>query len=116
MTIYDYFMLVMKSFHPTLIELHYIQTSKASEENMTQTIQLAGLTINENLYDFIEREALPNTGIASAHFWQNFARIISDLSDENALLLAKRDDLQAVMQLLRETELEQSFQFNNFKD
>jgi uncharacterized protein YajQ (UPF0234 family) len=28
----------------------------------------------------------------------------------------KRDDLQAVMQLLRETELEQSFQFNNFKD
>ena len=28
----------------------------------------------------------------------------------------KRDDLQAVMQLLRETDLEQSFQFNNFKD
>tara|TARA_B110000467_G_C18228639_1_gene427346 strand:+ start:94 stop:576 length:483 start_codon:yes stop_codon:yes gene_type:complete len=28
----------------------------------------------------------------------------------------KRDDLQAVMQLLRTAELEQSFQFNNFKD
>jgi hypothetical protein len=28
----------------------------------------------------------------------------------------KRDDLQAVMKLVRETELEQSFQFNNFKD
>ena len=28
----------------------------------------------------------------------------------------KRDDLQAVMQLLRETELEQSFQYDNFKD
>ena len=28
----------------------------------------------------------------------------------------KRDDLQAVMQLVREAELEQSFQFNNFKD
>jgi uncharacterized protein YajQ (UPF0234 family) len=28
----------------------------------------------------------------------------------------KRDDLQAVMQLLRESDFEQSFQFNNFRD
>lgn len=28
----------------------------------------------------------------------------------------KRDDLQAVMQLVREADLEQSFQFNNFRD
>ncbi len=28
----------------------------------------------------------------------------------------KRDDLQAVMQLVRTSEMEQSFQFNNFKD
>ena len=28
----------------------------------------------------------------------------------------KRDDLQAVMKLIREADLEQSFQFNNFRD
>ena len=28
----------------------------------------------------------------------------------------KRDDLQGVMQLIREADLEQSFQFNNFRD
>ena len=28
----------------------------------------------------------------------------------------KRDDLQAVMQLIREADLEQTFQFNNFRD
>jgi hypothetical protein len=28
----------------------------------------------------------------------------------------KRDDLQAVMQLVRESDFEQSFQFNNFRD
>ena len=28
----------------------------------------------------------------------------------------KRDDLQAVMQLVRQADLEQSFQFDNFKD
>lgn len=28
----------------------------------------------------------------------------------------KRDDLQAVMRLVKESELEQSFQFNNFRD
>ena len=82
---------------------------------MTQTIQLAGLTINENLYDFIEREALPNTGIASAHFWQNFARIISDLSDENALLLAKRDDLQAQIDTWHKNNFGDKFNFASYK-
>jgi hypothetical protein len=28
----------------------------------------------------------------------------------------KRDELQAVMSLIRQADLEQSFQFNNFKD
>ncbi len=82
---------------------------------MTQTIQLAGLTINQNLYDFIEREALPDTGIASAHFWQSFAKIINDLSGENAQLLAKRDDLQAQIDTWHKDNFGDKFHFANYK-
>lgn len=82
---------------------------------MTQTIQLAGLTINENLHDFIEREALPDTGIASAHFWQSFANIINDLSGENSQLLAKRDDLQTQIDTWHKNNFADKFNFTNYK-
>jgi len=82
---------------------------------MTQTIQLAGLTINENLYDFIEREALPETGIASTHFWQSFAKIINDLSGENSQLLAKRDDLQTQIDTWHKNNFGDKFNFTNYK-
>jgi malate synthase len=82
---------------------------------MTQTIQLAGLTINENLHDFIEREALPETGIAPALFWQNFAKIIHDLSGENAQLLAKRDDLQAQIDTWHKNNSADKFDFASYK-
>ena len=82
---------------------------------MTQTIQLAGLTINKNLHDFIESEALPNTGIASTHFWQSFAKIINDLSGENAQLLAKRDDLQAQIDSWHKDNFGDKFSFDNYK-
>ncbi|MBL4823160.1 MAG: malate synthase G [Colwellia sp.] len=83
---------------------------------MTQTIQLAGLTINQNLYDFIEREALPNTGIASAHFWQSFAKIINDLSGKNVQLLAKRDDLQAQIDTWHKNNFGEKFSFSHYKE
>jgi len=82
---------------------------------MTQTIQIAGLTINENLHDFIEREALPETGIAPAHFWQSFAKIIHDLSGENAQLLAKRDDLQVQIDTWHKNNFGDKFNFTNYK-
>ena len=82
---------------------------------MTQTIQLAGLTINKSLHDFIESEALPNTGIASTHFWQSFAKIINDLSGENAQLLAKREDLQAQIDSWHKDNFGDKFSFDNYK-
>ena len=41
---------------------------------------------------------------------------VSIQGDQVRVTGKKRDDLQAVMQLIREGDLEQSFQFNNFRD
>ena len=62
---------------------------------MTARIQKGKLAIDKELYDFIENEALPGSGLDSATYWKNFEQVVVDLSPKNKTLLAKRDDLQA---------------------
>ncbi len=62
---------------------------------MTQRIQAGGLRVAKPLYDFINDEALPGTGIAADRFWSALASIIEDLAPRNRELLARRDELQA---------------------
>lgn len=82
---------------------------------MTQTVQSAGLSINQDLFEFIEHEALPNTGITSSQFWQNFAAIINDLSGENAKLLSKRDELQDQIDNWHKQNFAEKFDFGRYK-
>ena len=55
----------------------------------------AGLKIAASLVDFIERQALPGTGLDAASFWGGVADIYARFAPENAALLAVRDDLQS---------------------
>ena len=82
---------------------------------MTQTVKLAGLTINQDLFDFIEHEALPESGISSSKFWDNFAQIISDLSNDNTALLNKREELQTAIDNWHQDNLGDKFNFTNYK-
>ena len=61
---------------------------------MTDRIAAGGLQVDRLLYDFINDEALPGTGIAPESFWPAFDRLVHDLTPRNHALLAKRDDLQ----------------------
>ena len=62
---------------------------------MTARIQKGKLAIAKELYDFIENEALPGSGLDSDTYWKNFEQVVVDLSPKNKALLAKRDELQA---------------------
>ncbi len=53
------------------------------------------LTIDPLLEAFIEKEALPGTGILAGDFWQDFAKIVADLAPRNRALLDARDARQA---------------------
>ena len=62
---------------------------------MTDRIEAGALQVDKEMYDFINDEALPGTGIAPEAFWSGFDKLIHDLSLRNRELLATRDELQA---------------------
>ncbi|NGM86233.1 malate synthase G [Parapusillimonas sp. SGNA-6] len=47
------------------------------------------------LHQFVEKEALPGTGLEPAKFWAGLDQLIHDLAPKNRALLAERDRLQA---------------------
>ncbi|WP_135447338.1 MULTISPECIES: malate synthase G [Tabrizicola] len=56
-----------------------------------------GLQVDATLDRFITDEALPGTGIAPSVFWEGFAELLRDFAPRNRALLAKRDELQALI-------------------
>jgi malate synthase len=64
---------------------------------MTDRIEAGALQVDKELYDFINDEALPGTGISPETFWSGFDALIADLAPRNRDLLAKRDELQATI-------------------
>ncbi len=63
----------------------------------SETVTLHGFTVARELHDFIEREALPGTGIASEAFWAGYLGMVRELTPRNRELLAERDRLQAAI-------------------
>ena len=53
-----------------------------------------GLKISSELYEFINREAIPGTNIKNDEFWDNFSKIVHELSPINRTLIQKRDKIQ----------------------
>lgn len=62
---------------------------------MTERVQVGGLQVAKVLFDFVNNEAIPGTGVDAGKFWAGVEAVINDLAPKNKALLAKRDDLQA---------------------
>lgn len=62
---------------------------------MTDRVTVGSLRVAPVLYDFVNNEALPGTGIDPDTFWSGVDKVVVDLTPQNQELLARRDDLQA---------------------
>ena len=61
---------------------------------MTDRTTIHGLQVANELYNFVNTQVLPGTGVDQAAFWKGFDAIVADLAPKNAALLAERDRLQ----------------------
>jgi malate synthase len=61
---------------------------------MRATVSVGQLQVDKALYDFVNDEAIPGSGVQSAVFWQGFAALVFALAPRNAALLRRRDQLQ----------------------
>ena len=64
---------------------------------MSDRIEKHGLKVSPALYAFIEKEALPKSGVDPDKFWAGFAALAVKLMPQNRALLAERDRLQAAI-------------------
>jgi malate synthase len=62
---------------------------------MANMVQVGGLKIADELYRFINEEAIPATGVDAAALWAGFDAIVHELGPKNRALLAKREEIQA---------------------
>jgi malate synthase len=64
---------------------------------MTQRTQAHSLQVASNLYDFVNQQVLPGTGVKQDKFWKGFDAIVQSLAPKNIKLLAERDRLQTAL-------------------
>ena len=63
---------------------------------MSQSYQSVGnIQVATVLYDFINADVCPGTGVAPEQFWQAFATGVAEFAPENRRLVAKREQIQA---------------------
>ena len=61
---------------------------------MPNYVEKSGLKVDQLLVDFVEREALPGTGVTAGQFWDGFAGLVQEMAPKNRAFLAFRDELQ----------------------
>ncbi|MDN4523046.1 malate synthase G [Fictibacillus fluitans] len=61
---------------------------------MEDYVQKGSLQVAQELYEFIQSEALPGTGVDPESFWPEFETLIQELTPKNKELLARRDEIQ----------------------
>ena len=57
-------------------------------------IEKNNLKIDSNLYDFVNNEVIPKTGISIDNFWSGFDEAVHELAPVNDDLIKKREEIQ----------------------
>lgn len=58
-------------------------------------ITIGGVRVHKKLYDAVNMEILPGSGVSRAGFWDSLGSVLRDFGPRNQALLRKRDALQA---------------------
>ncbi len=82
---------------------------------MTERVQTGNLSVAKTLFDFINNDAIPGTGIDVDQYWAQFDAIVHDLAPRNRELLEKREQLQAQIDGWHRERKGQAFNLEDYK-
>ena len=78
-------------------------------------INIKNLSVSENLYKFINKEALPETNISEDHFWKGLSDVSHELAPRNKELLKIRKKLQMDIDRWHLENFEKQFNLKEYK-
>ncbi|MFC0296655.1 malate synthase G [Geobacillus jurassicus] len=81
---------------------------------MGEYVQKGNIQVAKVLYDFVNEELLPNSGLDQDQFWRDFGALIVDLTPRNKELLARRDEIQEKLNEWHKAHRGR-FDFNEYK-
>ena len=67
---------------------------------MSSRIDCSGLSVARELYDLVESDIIPGTGVDPNDFWDGLASLVQDLGPQNRVLLKKRALIQSQIHIL----------------
>ena len=73
-----------------------------------------GLKISSTLFEFINNEAIPNTGVKNEDFWSKFSKVVHELAPINKKLIQKRENIQKKIDAWHKSRKEKDFDKNEF--
>ena len=78
-------------------------------------IEVKNIKIAKPLYDLVDQEIIPDTGISSDKFWASFGSIVDDLEPSNHLLLNKRTEIQENINSWHNNQKTNKFNIEEYK-
>ena len=51
---------------------------------MRATVRIDQIQVDKDLYDFVNNEAIPGSGVQAAEFWKGFGELVRSLAPRNA--------------------------------
>ena len=73
-----------------------------------------GLKISSTLFEFINNEAIPNTGVKIDDFWNRFSKVVHELTPINKKLIQKRENIQKKIDDWHKSRKEKDFDKNEY--
>jgi malate synthase len=83
---------------------------------MGTSVSVDRLGIDQVLYEFVNHEAIPGTGVSEQPFWRGFAALVRALAPRNAALLRRRDELQTNIDAWHRQYPGASFDHSRYKE
>ena len=81
---------------------------------MSDYVKVGNLQVAPVLYEFINSEVIPGTGVDTDQFWTDFGALVKDLAPENKALLERREELQNKIDEWHK-ENKEKFDFDKYK-